>query len=241
MFRAQGEVRLKELEERFPNCSSMTLRRDIISLEQQGLVKRTRGGAVAMSTLMVVTEDSYHKRMEQHTEEKQLVAKKAAALFEPGCSIYLDAGSTMMFLARALPDEYCTVLTSGVNIALELTQKENAIISLLGGQVDKRSISAGWEQSIEVIESLNIDIAFMAPSGFTFESGFTCSTYLECAIKKQVVSKARRSIVLMDSSKFGKNMPFTFANLEDVNMIVTDGRMSPELQKKMKALKVDCI
>ena len=103
IFRTKGEIKLKELEERFPDCSSMTLRRDIKYLEEQGLVRRTRGGAVAMSNIMLVTEDDYQKRAMYNTKKKIEIAKKAVKIFQRGCSIYVDAGSTMMFLAREIP------------------------------------------------------------------------------------------------------------------------------------------
>lgn len=234
MFRTKGEVKLKELEERFPDCSSMTLRRDIKGLEDQGLVKRTRGGAVAMSNLMLITEDAYHKRAMLNTDKKMEISKKAAGLFEQGCSIFIDAGSTMMFLAREIPDEYGSIITPGVNTALELMKKRNPIITLIGGQLNKSSLSAAGVNSAEFISSINIDIAYMASSGCTFESGFTCGTYTECGIKKEVIRRARRKIVLMDSSKFGKNMPFTFAQFEDIDILVTDGQADSQMAQGIR-------
>ena len=76
IFRTKGEIKLKELEERFPDCSSMTLRRDIKYLEEQGLVRRTRGGAVAMSNIMLVTEDDYQKRAMYNTKRKSRLPKR---------------------------------------------------------------------------------------------------------------------------------------------------------------------
>jgi len=231
MFRTKGEVKLKELEERFPNCSSMTLRRDIISLEEEGLVKRTRGGAVAMHNLMIVTEVAYHKRAAANVSAKEEIAAKAAKLFEQGCSLFIDAGSTMMYLAEQLPDEYCSITTSGVNVSLELMKKQYPIITLLGGQLNKSSLSVAGVNSTEYLTQINIDIAFMASSGCTTESGFTCGTYTECGIKKAVIKCARKKIVLMDSTKFGKNMPFTFANFDEVDTVITDSGIDPEMAK----------
>ena len=234
MFRTKGEVKLKELEERFPECSSMTLRRDIISLEEDGLVKRTRGGAVAMNNIMLVTEDAYHKREISNTAGKQQIAKKAAKLFQQGCSVFIDAGSTMMYFAREVPDEYCSITTSGVNISLELMKKQYPIITLIGGQLNKSSFSVAGVNSAEYISQINIDIAYMASSGCTLSSGFTCGTYTECGIKKEVIKRARKKIVLMDSSKFGKNMPFTFADFSDVDIVITDDAIDPKIAGEIK-------
>jgi len=228
MFRTQGEIKLKELEEKFPNCSSMTLRRDIKYLEEQGLVRRTRGGAVAMSNIMLVTEDDYQKRSMFNTKKKVEVAKKAVNIFQRGSSMYIDAGSTMMFLAREIPDEYCSILTSGVNIAMELMKKNIPIITMIGGEIDRTSMSVAGVNSSDFISSINIDIAFMATSGFTQNSGMTCGTYTECDIKRAVLRRARKKVVLIDSTKYGKNMPFTFANLEDIDIVVCDDELCDE-------------
>lgn len=231
LFRTKGEVKLKELEERFPDCSSMTLRRDIISLEEQGLVKRTRGGAVAMSNIMIVTEDVYHKRASINTGKKVEIAQKAASLFTQGCSIFIDAGSTMMYFQKELPDEYCSILTTGVNVALELMKRQNPIVTILGGQLNKSSFSVTGINTGNMLEEMNIDVAFMSATGCTFDSGFTCGTYTDCELKRKVVHKARRTIILMDSTKFGRNMPFTFADIEDVDILVTDGDMPKDVSK----------
>ena len=234
LFRTKGEVKLRELEERFPECSSMTLRRDIISLEEQGLVKRTRGGAVAMSNIMIVTEDVYHKRASINTGKKIEIAKKAASLFTQGCSIFIDAGSTMMFFERELPDEYCSILTTGVNVALELMKKHNPIVTIVGGQLNKSSFAVTGINTGNMLDDMNIDVAFLASTGCTFDSGFTCGTYTDCELKRMMVHKARRTIILMDSTKFGRNMPFTFANIDDVDILVTDSDVPREIMEHLK-------
>ncbi len=235
MFRTKGEVKLRELEERFPQCSSMTLRRDIISLEEQGLVKRTRGGAVAMSKIMIVTEDVYHKRASINTEKKLEIAKKAAALFTQGCSIFIDAGSTMMFFERELPDEYCSILTTGVNVALELMKKKNPIVTIVGGQLNKSSFAVTGINTGNMLDDMNIDVAFLASTGCTFDSGFTCGTYTDCELKRRMVHKARRTIILMDSTKLGKNMPFTFANIDEVDVVVSDSQIPRDVVRQFES------
>ena len=231
IFRTKGEIKLKELEERFPDCSSMTLRRDIKYLEEQGLVRRTRGGAVAMSNIMLVTEDDYQKRAMYNTKKKIEIAKKAVKIFQRGCSIYVDAGSTMMFLAREIPDEYCSIVTSGVNIAMELMKKSVPIITLIGGELNRNTMTVAGVESAQYISSINIDNDFMATSGFTQNSGMTCGTYTECGIKREVLKRARKKVVMMDSTKYGKNMPVTFANLEDIDIFVTDDDICEEAAK----------
>jgi len=241
LFRSKGEVKLKELEERFPECSSMTLRRDIKDLEEQGMVKRTRGGAVAMSNLVTVREDEYHKRAIINTSKKMSIAQKALQFYEPGCSLFVDNGTTLMFFAREMPDQYCTVLTSGINIASELLMKKNPVVSIIGGQLNKVSLSATGVNATQYIESINIDIAFLGSSGFTLENGLSCGTYGEREVKRAVTKRARRRVALVDSSKFGRSMPFTFAEWEEIEALVSDDGLPEEVIREVEKRGVKVI
>ena len=114
---------------------------------------------------------------------------------------------------------------------MELMKKSVPIITLIGGELNRNSMSVAGVDSAEFISSINIDIAFMATSGFTQNSGMTCGTYTECGIKREVLKRARKKVVMMDSTKYGKNMPFTFANLEDIDVFVTDDDICEEAAK----------
>jgi DeoR/GlpR family transcriptional regulator of sugar metabolism len=232
LLRQKGEIKLKDLETDFPECSSMTLRRDLKYLEDNGFVKRTRGGAVAMSRLSVVAEDIYSERTLENVAQKYLIAKKAQQFIERGRSIYVVAGPTMMLFTREMKDEYLSIMTSGVNIAMELLKKKKPSVTLIGGQVNRNTISVSGVNSCEFVREVNIDIAFMASSGFSMENGFTSGTYTECEIKKEVVNRARRKIVLMDSKKVDKIMPFTFATMEDIDILISDGELDSEILRE---------
>lgn len=229
MLRQRGEVKLKDLEVSFPDCSSMTLRRDLKFLEDNGFVKRTRGGAVAMSRLSIASEDIYSERALENVAQKYLIAKKAQQFIERGRSIYVDAGTTMMLFAREMKDEYLSIMTSGVNIALELIKKQKPSVTLIGGQVNRNTISVSGITSCSFIREVNIDIAFVASSGFSMENGFTSGTYTECEIKKEVINRARQKIVMMDSKKVDKIMPFTYATMEDIDILISDGELDEEI------------
>lgn len=238
ILRKRGEVKLKELEELFTSCSSMTLRRDLKYLEDNGLIKRTRGGAVAMSRLSIAAEDIYSQRALENVAQKYVIAKKALQFIERGRSIYVDSGTTMMLFAREMADEYLSVMTSGLNIGLELIKKSKPSVTLIGGQVNRGTISVSGINSASFIREVNIDIAFMATSGFSIESGFTSGTYTECEIKKEVVNRARKTIVLMDSAKINRIMPFTYAHLEDIDVLVSDGECDEQLLSEAKRKNV---
>jgi len=225
----KGEVFLTELEALFPDCSSMTLRRDLKYLEDNGLVKRTRGGAVALSRLSIAAEDVYSRRAVENTDAKTSIAKKAATLLENGRSIYLDSGTTLMQLAKEIPDDYISILTSGPNIALELIKKNRPNVLLIGGQLSRNTLSVSGAGAGHFLEGVNIDVAFMASSGFSLEHGFTSGTYSDCDLKRVVLHMASKVILLMDSSKVGKNLPYTFGTLSDIDVLVSDDKLPEEI------------
>jgi DeoR family fructose operon transcriptional repressor len=137
----KGEVHLRELEELLPEVSSMTLRRDLIYLEEKGYVIRTRGGAVSVKHVAAAGEDMYNLRAAENMEGKTKIAKKAVEFVETGRSIYIDSGTTMMCLAKELPDENFSILTSGPNIGLEIIKKTKPSVVLTGGVISRNNLS----------------------------------------------------------------------------------------------------
>lgn len=227
----KGEVHLQQLRDVFPEVSMMTLRRDLISLENEGYLIRTHGGAVSVKKVSAGNgeEASYSRRAGENIESKMAIAEKAVGLVEQGRSIYFDAGSTVMCLSKVLPDEGFSIITSGTNIAIELLKKSRPSVVTLGGHVNRNTLSVSGPNSISFLDTVNIDLAFMAASGFSVDSGFTVSNIYECELKRKVVKRAKKVILLMDSSKINKTLPFTYANLEDINMWVCEKALPDEV------------
>lgn len=229
-----NEVKLVELEKMFPDISSMTLRRDLERLEKLGDVVRTRGGAKSISHLSRIKEDLYSTRKFENVEEKSIVARKAADLLPEDRSVYLDCGTTIMYLSQFIAEQKLFITTSAPNIALECIKNPNANVFLVGGNLNKDNLSLSGVNAIDFIKNINIDIAFMATSGFCPKNGFTCGNYDEGEVKKHIIEKAAKVYMLMDSSKVGNNLPFTFANIEDVDILITDNQLSDEIVNEFK-------
>lgn len=224
-------VSLRELEQMFPNVSSMTLRRDIEYFESQGEAIKVRGGARSMKFITTSMEDTFNLRLSENPDAKEKVALAAIELIETGRSLFIDSGTTMLKLASLLPDERLTVTTTGPNIALELVKKNQPMVNLVGGMLNRDNISVSGNQALRQINDINIDIAFIVPSGISAQNGLTSGNYSECELKKLVVEKARKVIVLMDSSKLDKILPYTFADLTEVNTIITDKPLPDDISK----------
>ena len=227
-------VSLQELTERFPALSSMTLRRDIEYFEEQGECIKVRGGARSMKFITTSLEESFNLRLHANSAAKDNIARKAVTLIEPGRSIFLDSGTTVLRLVNVIGDERLTITTSGPNVALELLKKNMPIVNIVGGMINRDNISVSGTQAIRYMEDINIDIAFLTPSGLTVENGFTCGNYSECEFKRLIIEKARKVVLLMDSSKIDKSLPYTFAGIGDVDAVITNRELPPAITEQAK-------
>lgn len=232
---------LQELMEMFPDVSSMTLRRDIEYFEEKGDVIKVRGGARALHFITLTLEDSYYKRSLINREGKAKIAKEAVSYIESGRSLFFDSGSTVMQMVPHLPEGKLTIMTSDPNIALSLVKNEQAVVNITGGSLNKSNLSLSGQEAVRSVESTNIDIAFIAPSGFSLECGFTCGNYNESLVKNAVISKAHLVVLLVQSEKFDKRMPHTFAGLEDIDVLITDKNPGRNVETACRANHVKLI
>lgn len=242
MLESAGEVHLQNLRKVFTDISEMTLRRDLSLLENEGYAIRTHGGAVSTNKVELHDgqENEYSKRAKEGVIAKTDIAAKAVRFIEKGRSIYLDAGSTVMGLAKLIEGEGCTFVTSAVNTALKLSSTAHSVMQL-GGAVNKNTLSCSGPDALLMIDALNIDIAIMSASGFSPDRGFTISNRYECLLKQKILKKAKKVIMLMDSSKIDKDLTFTFASLEDINYWVCDNMPDPETIEKCNEFKVELV
>lgn len=218
----KGDIRFKELELLLPEISSMTIRRDLAFLENEGEISRTWGGAKAIHRLTQSGEGIFSLRATENIQAKTIIAQKALKFIESGRSAFIDSGTTTLCLSRMIPDQYFSVLTTAPNIALEIIKNLNPVVTLVGGQLSRNNLTLSGANSISFIKDFNIDIAFMAASGFSQKNGFTIGNFDECELKKAVIKKAGQVILLMDGSKIDKNMPYTFANMKDIDILICD-------------------
>lgn len=238
---AKPFVSLHELETLFPDVSSMTLRRDIAYFEACGEAIKVRGGARSMKFITTSMEDNFLSRMQENGDIKELLAQRAIPMIETGRSIFLDSGTTMLRLAALMPDARVTVTTTGPNIALELMKKRQPIVNIVGGMLNRDSISVSGNQALRFLDDINIDLAFIVPSGVSADHGLTCGNYIECELKHLVVQKARHVVLLLDACKFDRSLPYTFCELCDADTIITNRPLPPDIARKCDAeIRIVC-
>ena len=216
-------VRMEELAKQYPDVSVMTLRRDLAALEEEGTIIRVRGGARINTQNVGPAEDMYSRREISNIEAKNVICGKALAFVEEKRSIFFDSGTTMMTLARQMPDQNLTLFTSAPNIAMDIVARTTQPqVTLLGGSLSRNTFSCSGRLPLDYLHSINIDIAFMATSAFSLDNGFTSGNPYESEIKAEVIRKARRVIMLMNTDKIGRNMPYTFAHMEDIDVLICE-------------------
>jgi DeoR/GlpR family transcriptional regulator of sugar metabolism len=238
---SRGEVSVSELQSLYEGYSSMTVWRDLKLLEEQGFVRRVHGGVISTQAAAFQIEGVYSKRARENTREKIAIAKTAVTMIHPGHAVYLDAGSTLMAVANHIDNERYTIVTSGANIAIELSQRHTCDVLLTGGQISENTLSCSGAQAEQFIASINIDLALMAPSGFSLNNGFTSGSQSESMLKRAVIAKAAKVVVLMDHSKLGRSLPFTFATLADIDVLICDGPLPDDVNAQVDANGVTCV
>lgn len=223
-------VTIKELSKEI-KVSEATLRTDLTILEEDGLLKRTHGGAILNHTND--TDISFSTREQKNRDEKISIAKKAVTLISEGQCIMLDASSTALELARLLKDTSIrlTVVTSGINTALELNNHPDITVILIGGIVKRGSNSIEGNLGASILTQIHIDIMFTSANGFSIESGLTDFSVYEVELKKSMIQAATKTIALLDSSKLNKNSIASFANVREINLIISDNIPETMLEK----------
>lgn len=234
----RGKLTLEQLESHFPNVSQMTIRRDLFQLEEEGRVIRIRGGAMSVKEVEKTSGEPYTKKTTIHTDEKIAIAEKAASLIDSGSSVFIDAGSTALYFAKEMPDIPCNVFTNGIAVAKELAKKKNVNINLLGGQLLKDNLATVSSLASIYFTDTNFEIAILSATAFTMESGFSCNSQENADLLKLIRKKAKFLYMMLDSSKIGKIMPYTFARPQDINVLITDENFPQELKEQFKEMNV---
>ena len=226
----KGVVSIKELTELFPDVSVMTIHRDLAKLEEERLIIRTRGGAMALN-YHGVTEGKLETRMQSNVVEKRDIAQKALGLIYTDSTVFFDAGTSCMTLAQALPDIELNIFTTAPNIAVQLSHLVNPTIHMCGGTLNRANQAVSGASTLAMLEHINIATAFIGVSGYTPDGGFTCGKEDEMQVKRLIMKKAARKVILMDSSKCGKIFPYMFGQMEDVDYVISDGNLPEEFLK----------
>lgn len=218
-----SEIGVTELAERL-QVSDMTVRRDLDELERQKIVRRIHGGAILLDP-SDRGRDPYIQGQEsaKNAEQKRKIGKEAAAIVQPNETIFLDSGSTTPFVASHIDENIpLTVVCYTLMNALEFYQRANTNLILLGGYFHRDSNIFHNTGNPALISEMRADKAFISTAGVDEQFGLTTYFYYEAEIKKQMMKSARKVILVCDSTKFAKISVTCFADLEEIDTVVTD-------------------
>lgn len=233
--RKKQYVSMRELCEAFPGFSEMTLRRDLNRLQEQGVLRRVWGGAEIIDEV-IEDQFTYTARTVAALAEKQNLVRKALPLITPGCSVFLDSGSTIHELTKALPkDSSVYVVSCNPYIVTELDSLGNCEVLLTGGTVNKKMASLNGPLALASLEGVNIDMAFLSAAAVSATAGFTNTLQSETLVQRRAMESASVTIMLVDSTKMGKIMPYTICGFKDIDILVTDKPLPADIEEKARA------
>ena len=133
-----------------------------------------------------------------------------------------------MSFAKIMPNERYYIFTSAPNVAMEVLSGTMSTVNLTGGELNRDNLAVSGAGGVEFMKNVNIDIAFIAASGFSFNNGFSCGNINDSQLKKAIIERASKVVMLMDSSKIGVNMPYTFARFSDIDILISDDKLPPK-------------
>jgi len=227
----QGSITIEEICEE-AGVSLATARRDLRQLEQQGRLRRNYGGAVSIEPLLYEQfrhASSYREQIEKHAEEKRRIALAAARLIEDGDTVVLTSGTTTNQVTRSIPaGREVTVVTSTVNVAMELTNRRGVSVFMPGGLLHGEWFSLVGPATMQSLSSIFPDKAFIGANGIHAIHGVTAYHPDEAAINCIMVRQSRQKIVVVDHSKLGVVATHLICPLDQISLIITDTEAAPE-------------
>ncbi|MFB6466944.1 DeoR/GlpR family DNA-binding transcription regulator [Cytobacillus sp. Hz8] len=220
------------------NVSRDTARRDLVKLEEEKSIVRTRGGAILPSSKHEIK--TYSTRLKIVSEEKQIIGKKAASLIYPSDRVILDASTTVQACAEHMENVDCTVITNSINQAEILSINSKMNIQLLGGTLQKEHRFLYGSSVIKRLSQYYADKAFIGIIGIS-ENGLTIAHEEDGFVKRKMMQQAKQVFALADHTKLGVTDFFCFAPLSEIDFLITDQTPADEFMEMLRKQNVELI
>ncbi|MET7029289.1 DeoR/GlpR family DNA-binding transcription regulator [Sediminicola luteus] len=215
------------------NVSAVTIRKDLKILEEKGLLFRTHGGASLDNPY--INDRPVNEKEKISVSQKNEIAEAAAQLILENDSIMIASGTTVQALARCIrPKGKLTVITSSLNVTLELIKFKEVEVLQLGGYVRHSSSSVVGNYAAYILDNISCSKLFLSVDGIDLEYGLSTTHLEEAQLNKRMLSAAQKIILLVDSSKFGKKSFAKICDLEQIDEIITDKGISLSLIEKLE-------
>lgn len=223
------------------HVSSETVRRDLEYLEKEGLLRRVHGGAALVK--LDTTQDFFDSRVTKNSSLKNEIAQKALAYVSEGYSLALDCSTTSLAFARLLRENFhaLTIVTNSTEIINALVGMKSYRIIQCGGTFNHDERACFGTQALELVHSLNLDVAFLGVGGISIQEGLTENYFEGAAMLQAFLQAAQQKIVLADHTKFDTATFVKVCDLNDVDCIITDSELKPKTFERYRSLGVEII
>ncbi len=237
--RQAGRVEVVALAEQL-GVATETIRRDLTALERRGTLRRVHGGAIPVERLEL--EPTLATRTTRLTDEKRRIAARALDLLPREGTVLLDAGSTTQAIIDVLPpDADLTIVTNSIAAASALVSHPGVQLFLLGGRVRGVTGASVGAWATDALTGLVVDVAIMGTNGFSVARGLTTPDQSEALVKKAMVAAARRTVVVTDSSKAGDDHLHRFADIADIDVLITDAGLDDEVAAEIRSAGAEVV
>jgi len=227
------------------DVSLVTIRRDLDELERQGLLRRTHGGAVSIEPFFYEpfrNDRSFQAQVERFADEKRRIGRAAAALIKEGEIISLTPGTTTTEVIRGLPlNHRITVVTSTVNVAMELSKRKDLEVFVTGGHLRGDWFSLVGPTAAQSLSHLLISTLFLGADGIDAKHGVSCFSPDEAQLNSTMVKHAQRKIAVVDHSKFGVVAGWRICPTSDLDILITDSGATDEMVEPFEKAQVQVI
>ena len=237
LLQQQGSVSVAALAERL-KVSEVTIRKDLTLLKEKKMLYRAHGSAILINPY--INDRPVNEKEKHNAAEKRAIGIRAASLVTPDDSILIASGTTMLFLAREIKAQgRLTVITSAVNIVPILVRDHNVDVVQLGGMVRNTSVSAVGVYAERMLQDFSCSKLYLGVDGIDLEYGLSTTNLMEAGLNRAMIRTAQKTIVLADSSKFGRRGFSKICDLSDVDQIITDSNVSPHTLAQLRSQGIE--
>ncbi len=219
------------------NVSSVTIRKDLTELERGKKLYRNHGKAILIDPY--IDNRNVNEKEKLCIEEKRAIGMEAAGMISPKDSILIASGTTVHALARCIhATDNLTVITASLEVANILSKDRNISIIQLGGILRHSSLSVVGKYAEEALSDFSCSKLFIGVDGIDLDFGITTTDMMEASLNRVMMHTAQKTIVLADSTKFGRRGFSKIADLEEVDRIITDSRISHAIAKRIEEMGI---
>jgi len=238
-LKKDGFIKVMDLAKTL-EVTTVTIRKDLKYLEDKKLLYRTHGSASPINP--IATELNVTEKEKMKKNEKERIALAACSLIEENDSIIIASGSTVYTFAENIkPLKHLTVVTASLKVSILLNELNNVDVLQLGGTVRKNSVSVFGDYTTRFFEDITCSKLFLGVDGIDLETGITNSNIEEAQLNKRMMHASLKTIILADSSKFGRRGFGKICNLDQVDVIITDSGIAESMAQMIEETGIELI